>query len=62
METLKKVLEFLRITENGELSLTNMAVMITLYKIAVTPTVNLTDTTALVVALVGHGFLEYNKS
>lgn len=62
MDYIKRFLEFSRITENGIINLTNLAVMVTVYKLFKTPVMSMTDTAALIVALSSHGFSEYNKT
>lgn len=50
-----KVLKYLRINdEKGLISLTNIAMILVLYKLAVTPALNIQDLTALFVAVLGY--------
>lgn len=50
-----KVLKYLRIhDERGWLSLTNIAMILILYKIAMTPAVSFQDITALAIAVMGY--------
>lgn len=50
-----KVMKYLRIhDEKGIVSLTNIAMIIVLYKLAMTPAVSFQDITALAVAVMGY--------
>lgn len=50
-----KVLQYLRINdEKNVLSLTNIAMILILYKVAITPTVSFQDITALFIAIAGY--------
>lgn len=52
---LDKVLKYLRINdENSLISLTNIAMILVIYKIAVTPAVSFQDITALAIAVMGY--------
>lgn len=52
---LKKALQYLRINdEKGRLSLTNIAMIIILYKLCVTPVVSFEDITALATVVLGY--------
>lgn len=52
---LNKALKYLRINdEKGLISLTNIAMMLVIYKISVTPAVSFQDITALAVAVLGY--------
>ena len=52
---LKKALTYLRINdEKNRLSLTNIAMIIVLYKLMVTPTLNFEDITALAIGVMGY--------
>ena len=52
---LKKALKYLRINdEKNMISLTNTAMILILYKIAMTPAVSFTDITALAIAVLGY--------
>ena len=54
-EVLNKVLKYLRINdEKGLISLTNIAMIIVIYKIAVTPAVSFTDIAGLALGIVGY--------
>ena len=50
-----KVLKYVRINdEKGLVSLTNIAMILILYKLAVTPALNIQDITALFIAVMGY--------
>lgn len=50
-----KVLKYLRINdEKGLISLTNIAMILVIYKISVTPAVSFQDITALAIAVLGY--------
>jgi len=50
-----KVLKYLRVNdEKGLISLTNIAMILALYKLAVTPALNIQDLTMLFVAVLGY--------
>jgi hypothetical protein len=50
-----KVLKYLRINdEKGLISLTNVAMILALYKLAITPALNIQDLTMLFVAVLGY--------
>lgn len=54
-EGLKKALLYLRINDsNNMVSLTNIAMMLVIYKIAVTPAVSFQDITALAIGIMGY--------
>lgn len=54
-EALNKVLKYLRINdEKGMVSLTNIAMILVIYKIAVTPVVSFEDITALALGVLGY--------
>ena len=54
-KNLDKVLKYFRINdEKGLISLTNIAMILVLYKLAVTPALNIQDLTALFVAVLGY--------
>jgi hypothetical protein len=54
-ESTKKVLYYLRINdEKARISLTNIALMLMIYKIAVTQATSMTDLTALAIAILGY--------
>lgn len=61
-----KVLKYFRINdEKGLVSLTNIAMILVLYKLATTPALNIQDLTALFVSVLGYQgkrFLENKKS
>ena len=51
----QKVAQVFRITdENGLISLTNITMMLVMYKIAVTPAVSMQDLTALALGVLGY--------
>lgn len=53
--SLDKVLTYLRIhDEKGVVSLTNVAMILVLYKLAVTPVINFEDITALFIGVMGY--------
>lgn len=60
-----KILTYIRINdEKGLLSLTNIAMILVLYKLAVTPALSIQDLTALFVSILGYQgkrFLENRK-
>lgn len=61
------VIDFLVFTRfingDGNLSITNIAVIIVLYKLATTPSTNITDCGALFLSLTHYGFKKYlNKN
>jgi len=50
-----KVLKYLRVNdEKGLISLTNIAMILVIYKISVTPAVSFQDITALAIAVMGY--------
>ena len=50
-----KVLKYLRVNdEKGLISLTNIAMILVIYKISVTPAVSFQDITALAIAVLGY--------
>ena len=52
MEKINKVLTFLNLVDtNGNLSITNLAVVITLIKLATSPSANITEAGTLLIAL-----------
>jgi hypothetical protein len=52
---IKKVLYYLRINdEQSRVSLTNIALMLMIYKIAITNATSMTDLTALAIAILGY--------
>ncbi len=54
-QVLNKILSYLRVNdEKGMLSLTNIAMIIVLYKLAVTPALNFEDITALAIGVMGY--------
>lgn len=54
-DALSKALRYLRINDEHNLvSLTNIAMIIVIYKIAVTPAVSFQDITALCIAVMGY--------
>ena len=54
-EGLNKVLIYLRINdEKGLVSLTNIAMILVIYKIAMTPAVSFQDITALALGIIGY--------
>ena len=54
-EVLNKALKYLRINdEKGMISLTNIAMILVIYKIAVTPVVSFEDITALALGVLGY--------
>ena len=56
-ETMHKVLIYLRLEdEKGRMSLTNIAMIIMLYKIATTPATSITDLTTLALTIVGYHY------
>lgn len=56
-EGLNKALQYLRLNdENGLVSLTNIAMILVLYKLAVTPALSIQDLTALFIAIGGYQF------
>lgn len=54
MEYLFKFLSFFKLTEYNKLNLSNIAVIIILYKLTKAPVQSLTDTAPLFVALMAH--------
>src|SRR5688572_26794815 len=58
-----RVLTFLRLVdENGNLSLTNIAVIVSLVKLAMTPTVSMTDTGALLVSVLNYAYKRFSQA
>lgn len=56
-DTMHKTLAYLRIEdEYNRLSLTNIAVIVILYKIAVTDASSITDITALAISIIGYQY------
>jgi hypothetical protein len=56
-ENVDKVLKYFRINdEKGLISLTNIAMILVLYKLATTPALSIQDLTALFVAVLGYQF------
>jgi len=54
-DIIKKALKYLRINDEKDMiSLTNTAMILVLYKIAMTPAVSFTDITALAIAVMGY--------
>ena len=55
LKALEKGLRYLRIQDDQKrLSLTNLAMLVVLYKICITPVSNFEDITALAVAILGY--------
>jgi hypothetical protein len=53
----KRIVKFLRLTdERGLLSLTNVTMIIVIYKLAITPSMNFSDITALALGVLGYQF------
>jgi len=56
LEKFHGLMSYLRVNdENNKLSLTNLALMLMLYKVYMTPAVSITDLTALFVAIANYG-------
>ena len=56
MAVLEKVVNFLNLTDAaGKLSITNLAVLICLVKLAISPSASITEAGALLAALVNYG-------
>lgn len=52
---INKVLQYFRLNdEKGLVSLTNLAMILVLYKLAVTPALSVQDLTALFIAVIGY--------
>ena len=59
-ETIHKVLVYLRLEdEKGRMSLTNIAMIIMLYKIASTDATSITDLTTLALTIVGYHYKKH---
>lgn len=54
MNKLQAVLDWLRITEDGQVSLTNVALLVVLAKVVLAPTVGLTEISALLLGLLNY--------
>lgn len=51
----KKTLDFFRITdESGLLSLTNVTMLLVIYKVSVAPVTSISDITALAIGVIGY--------
>ncbi len=56
-KAINKALQYLRVNdENGLVSLTNIAMILVLYKLAVTPALSIQDLTALFICILGYQF------
>ena len=56
-KAINKALQYLRVNdENGLVSLTNIAMILVLYKLAVTPALSIQDLTALFIFILGYQF------
>lgn len=64
MKKLFKVLDFLRIIDDGHrLSLTNLVMFVCIYKTLVAPQFSITEVTALLVAMTSYGYKKHlNKA
>lgn len=59
-DTIHRILVYLRLEdEKGRMSLTNLAMMIMLYKIATTQATSITDLTTLAVTIVGYHYKKH---
>ena len=61
LQTIKDTFIFLRLVDahDGLLSLTNLAIFITLYKLVVTPAISLNDVGLVFVAIANYGYKKY---
>lgn len=62
MEKLKQALSFLNVLDSeGKLSITNIAVIIVLVKLAIAPTVSITEAGTLLVALSNYAYKRFTN-
>jgi len=59
-EQAKRIMKFFRLTDdNGMLSLTNITMILVMYKVATVPAVSMSDITALALGVMGYQVKRY---